>query len=88
MITIQVTKNAGLKAIQALDQKKQIKIIEQIDLDSPSLPNSALSLKAFRDWIAEAEREPTVSSKEAKKQWAEQKKQILKLIRSDMHQKR
>lgn len=81
MITIEVSNIAGLKAIKALEQKKQIKIVEEIDFDRPSLPGSALSLEAFKDWIAKAENAPSISLEEAEKLWAEEMNQIRKLIR-------
>jgi hypothetical protein len=81
MITIQVSNDAGFKAIKALEQKKQIKIIDEIDFSRPSLPGSALSLQAFKDWIAKAESSPSISLEEAEKLWAEEKKKIRKLIR-------
>lgn len=81
MITIEVTNNAGLKAIKALEEKKQIKIVSDIDLNSPALPGSVMSVQAFRDWIAKAEKSPTMSLEEAKKLWAEDLKEIRKLIR-------
>jgi hypothetical protein len=81
MITIQVSNDAGLKAIKALEQKKKITIINEIDLTRRSLPGSAMSEQAFKDWIAKAEKSPTVSLEEAEKLWAEEMKQIRKLIR-------
>ena len=81
MITIEVSNTAGLKPIKALEEKKQIKIISEIDLNSPALPGSAMSSQAFRHGIAKAEKSPTMSLEEAEKLWAEDLKQIRKLIR-------
>lgn len=80
-LTIQITSESGLKALHALEEKHHIKIIDDADLDSPSLPGPPLSLKAFKEWIAKSEETPTVSLKEAKSKWAEKRKQLQKLTR-------
>jgi hypothetical protein len=81
MIVIQVLTDAGLIAIKALHKKMQIKILDEIDLDSPALPGPPMSLKAFRDWIAIAEKASTMSLEEAEKRWDKETKQIRKLIK-------
>ncbi len=78
-LTIQITNSRGLKAIQALEEKKVIRIVDNIEWDSPALPGEQMSLKAFKDWIARSEEAPTVSFKEAKSQWTNKKKQLQKL---------
>jgi hypothetical protein len=79
--TIQITDNNGLKAIHALEDKHFIRIVENSDFDSPSLPGSALSIKAFKTWITNAENTPTIDLKEAKAKWATKRKQLQKLIK-------
>ena len=39
-LTIQITNNSGLKALHALEEKRYIKIVEDNDFDSPSLPGA------------------------------------------------
>lgn len=80
MITLQITNTAGIKGLQSLQEKGYIKIIDKAEVTSPALPGPALSLKAFREWIAEAEKSPTISLKESKRRWAAQRKLLLKLI--------
>jgi hypothetical protein len=80
-LTIQITSNSALKAIQDLEEKHAIKIIENANLDSPALPGKQLSLKAFKNWIAQSEETSTVSLKEAKSQWADKKKQLQRLMK-------
>jgi hypothetical protein len=78
MITIQVSNDAGLKAIKALEQKKQITIINEREFDSLILPGSPLSIEAFKELIAEAQNSPTITLQEVKKQWAAKRKRLLK----------
>jgi len=80
-LTIQITDDNGLKAIRALEGKHFIRIVEKNDFDSPPLPGAALSLKAFKTWIANAETTPTIDLKEAKAKWAAKRKQLQKLTR-------
>ena len=80
-LTIQITNNNGLKAIHALENKHFIKIVENNDFDSPSLPGAALSVTAFRNWINDAENTPTIDLKEAKAKWVLKRKQLQKLTR-------
>lgn len=54
-----------------MEKKRQIKIIKEIDYNSPALPGKPMSLKAFRAWIAEREKSPTISLKEFQRRWAE-----------------
>jgi hypothetical protein len=80
-LTIQITDNNGLKALHALEDKHFIRIVENSDFDSPSLPGTALSFKAFKTWISEAEETPTIDLKEAKAKWATKRKQLRKLTK-------
>ena len=78
MITIQVSNEAGLKAIKALEQKKKITIVNEREFDSLILPGSPLSIETLKELIAEAENGPTITLHEAKKKWAEKRKQLIK----------
>ena len=80
-LTIQITNNSGLKALHALEEKRYIKIVEDNDFDSPSLPGAPLGLKAFKNWIAQAENAPTISLQDAKSKWAAIRKELQKLAR-------
>jgi hypothetical protein len=80
-LTIQITDNNGLRAIHALEEKHFIRIVENADFESPALPGAALSLKAFKTWISDAENTPTIDLKEAKAKWANKRKQLQKNIR-------
>lgn len=78
-LTVQITDTSGLKALHALEEKRFIRIVDQVKSDSPSLPGQALSFKAFREWISQSEDAPTVDLKAAKAKWANKRKQLLKL---------
>jgi hypothetical protein len=80
-LTIELTGNNSLKALQDLEQKNLIRIIKEPDLDSLSLPGKPISVEDFRKWIEYIENSQTVSLKEAKQRWAGQKKKLQKLIR-------
>jgi hypothetical protein len=80
-LTIQITDNSGLKAINDLEKKQFLRIVDKQEFTSPALPGRSLSLKEFRDWISEAENSPTISLKEAKVKWAGKRKQLQKLTR-------
>jgi hypothetical protein len=80
-LTVQITNRNALKTLHALREKHFIRIVDDADLDSPSLPGGRLSLKAFKNWIVNAENAPVTDLKEAKSKWANRKKQLRKLIR-------
>ena len=80
-LTVQITHKTGLKTLHTLEEKNFIRIVEDADLDSPALPGSLLPLKAFKQWIADAEKNDTISLKEARKKWAGKRKQLQKLTR-------
>jgi hypothetical protein len=80
-LTVQITNTNGLKALHHLEEKHFIRIVDDASLDSPSLPGGRLSLKAFKNWIAQAEQAPTVDLKEAKSKWAAQKRKLRQNIR-------
>jgi hypothetical protein len=80
-LTVQITHNSALKILHALKEKNFIRIVDDADLDSPSLPGGRLSLRAFKNWILKSENVPVVDLKEAKSKWANRKKQLRKLTR-------
>lgn len=80
-LTIELTANNSLKALQVLEHKHLIRILKESDLNSYSLPGDPISEEDFRKWVKYAENSPTVSITDAKQRWAEQKKKLEKLIR-------
>ncbi len=80
-LRIELTGNNALKALEELERKKLIRIIKEPGLDSYALPGDTISEVDFKKWIEYTENAPTVSSEEAKKTWATQKKRLQKLIR-------
>lgn len=81
LLTLQVNSDDALKTIQKLEDKHLVEVLENSELDSPALPGKAMSLKAFRNWIAEAEKTSTISLTDAKKKWANKRKQLLHLTK-------
>ena len=80
-LTIELTNNNSLKALQELEHKRLIRIIKEPDLNSFALSGLAISEEDFKKWVEYAEYSPTVSKTEAKQRWATQKKKLQKLIR-------
>jgi hypothetical protein len=80
-VTIELTGNNSLKALQDLEQKNLIRILQEPDLNSYSLPGEAISVEDFKKWVEYAENSPTVSLNEAKQRWAEQRNKLQKLTR-------
>jgi hypothetical protein len=80
-LTIELTGNNSLKALQDLEHKQLIRIVQEPDLNSYSLPGEPISNEDFRKWVEYAENSPTVTLTQAKQKWAEQKKKLQKLIR-------
>lgn len=85
-LTIELTGNNSLKALQDLEHKKLIRILKEPDtlaigLNSYSLPGEPINVEDFRKWVEYAENSPTVHLNEAKERWAGQKKKLQKLIR-------
>ena len=80
-ITIELTGNNSLKALQDLENKQLIRILKDPDLNSYSLSGEPISNEDFRRWVEYAENSPTHSLQKAKQRWAEQKKTLQKLIR-------
>lgn len=80
-LTIELTGNNFLKALQDLEHKHLIRIVNEPDSNSYSLSGEPISIEDFRKWVEYAENSPTVSLTEAKQRWSEQKKKFQKLIR-------
>ena len=79
--TIQIKNSGALKALNSLDERHFIKIADGSHADSPTLPGGPLSLKAYRNWIADAEHTPIMDLKEAKAKWISKRKQLQNLSR-------
>ena len=54
-ITIELTGNNSLKALQDLEHKHLIRILKDPDLNSYSLPGEPISNEDFRKWVEYAE---------------------------------
>ncbi len=67
ILTVQITHETALKTLHTLEEKNFIRIVEDVNLDLPALPGSPLPLKAFKQWITNAESNDTLSLKEARK---------------------
>jgi hypothetical protein len=80
-LTIELTGNNSLKALQDLEHKQLIRIVQEPGLNSYSLPGEPVSDEDFRKWVEYAENSPTVTLTRAKQRWAEQKKKLQKLTR-------
>lgn len=80
-VTIQLTNNNSLKALQDLEHKHLIRIVKEPDLTSYALPGEPISEEDFNKWVEYTEDSPNVSIAEAKQRWATQKKKLQKLIR-------
>ena len=79
-LTIELTGNNSLDALQELEHKNLIRIIKKPDLSSYSLPGDPISEEDFQKWVEYAENSPTISLKDAKQRWSGQKKKLQKLI--------
>ena len=80
-LTIELTRNDSLKALQDLEHRKLIRFVKEPDLNSYALPGEPISEEDFKKWIKYTENSPTVGLTEAKQRWAAQKKKLQKLIR-------
>lgn len=80
-VTIELTDNQSLKALQELEQKQLIRIVKEPDLNSYALAGEPISEEDFKKWVDYIEDSPSVSISEAKQRWATQKKKLQKLIR-------
>jgi hypothetical protein len=75
-LTIELTRNDSLKAVQDLVQRNLIRIVKEPDLNSFALPGEPISEDDFKKWIEHTENFPTVKLTEAKQRWAAQKKEL------------
>lgn len=80
-VTIELTDNNSLKALQELEHKHLIRIVKEPDLNSYALSGEPISEQDFKKWVEYTEDSPTVSITEAKQRWATQRKKLQKLIR-------
>jgi hypothetical protein len=80
-LTIQIKNNNALKALNSLAERQFIKIVDDSRVDSPALPGDPLSLKAYKNWITNAERTPSIDLKEAKAKWNGKRKRLQDLSR-------
>lgn len=81
LLTIEVTDQNAMKTLYSLEEKHLIKIADDVDLNSAALPGTPLSLKAFKNWVKDAEGSATVSLKYASSKWAQKRKQLQKISR-------
>ena len=79
-ITVELTGQKSLKALQDLEHKHLIRIVKEADLNSYSLPGEPISEEYFKNWVDYAENNPSVSLTEARQKWATQKKKLQKLV--------
>ena len=80
-LIIQVTNRDALETLHTLEKKHFIKIVDDSDIDSPALPGTPLTLKAFKNWISDAEKAPTISLNDAKKEWESKRMKLAELTR-------
>lgn len=77
-ITIEINDMEALKAIESLERSQAIRVIEDIDIDSPALPGKPMSIEKFREWINDSENSGTISLAEAKSKWQRKREKFLK----------
>ncbi len=75
-LTVQITDNNALKALHALEERQFIRIIDELDINSPSLPGKVMTIKIFKIWVNETENKPSVNLKKAKAKWVGKRKQL------------
>jgi hypothetical protein len=80
-LTIELTSNNSLKALQELEHRHLIRILTDPELNSYALPGGPIHEDDFKKWVEYTQDSPTVSLTEAKQRWAIQKKKIQKNIR-------
>jgi hypothetical protein len=68
-----------METINSLANRHFITIVDDSRVNSQALPGSPISLKAFKNWIVEAENTSTMDLKEAKAKWASKRKQLQRL---------
>jgi len=75
-MTVEVSDRGTLKLLHSLNEKKLIRIVDEAQLNSPSLPGSPLSLNAFKNWVSNAEAGKAISLKKAEQKWGVQKRKL------------
>jgi len=80
-LSVQLTGSKSLKALQELEDQHLIRIVNEPNLNSYSLPGGPMSEEDFKNWVEYSENSPTVSYSEAKKRWAVHKKKLQKHTR-------
>jgi hypothetical protein len=80
-LMIELTGKDSLKALHNLEKRDLIRIVNEPNLNSYSLPGEPISDEDFRNWIEYAENAPTVNLNEAKQRWSDQKRKLQKVIR-------
>ena len=79
-LTVEITGKTALKKLNLLEEKQLIRIVDRVHIDSPALPGKVLGLRAFRNWVEDAEAKPTVDLKAAKQKWGIKRKQLQKSL--------
>jgi len=80
-LTIELTGKDSLKALQNLEQRDLIHIVNEPELNLYSLAGEPINDDDFRNWVEYAENSPTISLTEAKQRWSDQRKKLQKIIR-------
>jgi hypothetical protein len=80
-LKIELTREHSLKALQELERQSLIRILNEPDPIYIALPGNPISTEDFRKLIEQSENSPSVNLTEAKRQWAEHKKNLKNLIR-------
>lgn len=75
-VVIELTDIDSLMALQDLERKHLIRIVEEPTFDSDSLPSEPIIDGDLKSWVDYTESLPTVSSAEAKQRWAVQRKKL------------
>ena len=78
-IRIEITGEESLEELRKLEENKLIRILNEPDINSYSLPGEAISENEFKNWIEYAEESPTIDFYKAKEKWENQKKKLKKI---------
>ena len=68
-VTVEINDVSAFKELANLEKRQILRIIDNSEYDSPSLPGKPLSLSQFKEWIQQAEETPTVTLAEAETKW-------------------
>lgn len=79
--TVEIKNDNALKILQDLQEKHFIEIHSKPDLSSVVFPGEPLTIEEFKSMIKKAENSGSITLKEAKAKWANQRKQLLKLVK-------